>query len=101
MSVETTKARRSGTIGAYKELHGQAPTELLERVRVQNHTKAAVRRALADGPATPPEVARATGISARDAFWTLIALRKYGVVVEDGGDGNYVRYALTGEDPRA
>jgi hypothetical protein len=101
MTAEITAERRTGSIAAYKERHGQAPADLLERVRVQNHVKAAVRRALADGPATPPAVAAAAGIETREAFWTLIALRKYGAVVEDGEDGDYVRYALTRKDPRA
>jgi gamma-glutamylcysteine synthetase len=96
-----TTARKQGTMAIYKELHGQASAELLERVRVQNHVKAAVRRVLADAPLTPPQVAEAAGISARDALWTLIALRKYGVVVEDGDEGDYPRYALTRKDPRA
>ncbi|HZD79656.1 MAG TPA: hypothetical protein VE646_06415 [Actinomycetota bacterium] len=92
---------KPGTIGAYKKLHGQASAELLERVRVQNHVKAAVRRSLVDGPKTPPEVAETAELSAREALWTLIALRKYGVVEEVGQDGDYVRYALSGKDPRA
>jgi hypothetical protein len=94
-------AKKPGTIAAYKELHGQASAELLERVREQNHVKAAVRRALAEGPMTPPEVARATELTPREALWMLIALRKYGVVEEDGQDGDYVRYALSGKDPRS
>jgi hypothetical protein len=93
--------RKSRTIAAYKERYGQAPADLLERVRELNHVKAAVRRALADGPRTPPEVAAAAQVTPREAFWTLIALRKYGVVVEDGQDGDYVRYALSGKDPRS
>jgi predicted HTH transcriptional regulator len=92
---------KPGSIAAYKERHGQAPAELLERVREQNHRKAAVKRALAEGPMTPPQIASTVEISAREALWTLIALRKYGVVVEDGQDGDYVRYALSGKDPRA
>ena len=92
---------KPGTIAAYKLRHGQASAELLERVRVQNHVKATVRRALAAGPLTPPEVAAAVEISPREALWMLIALRKYGVVVEDGQEGDYVRYALSGKDPRA
>lgn len=105
MSAETatseTAPKKVGTIPAYKERHGQASAELLERVRVQNHVKAAVRRALAAGPMTPREVATAAEISPREALWTLTALRKYGVVAEDGEEGDYVRYALTREDPRA
>ncbi|MGZ8599270.1 MAG: hypothetical protein ACXWX6_03570 [Actinomycetota bacterium] len=93
--------KKPGTVAAYKQQHGQAPADLLERVRDQNHLKASVRRALADGGMTPPQLAAAIEIPARDALWTLIALRKYGVVVEDGLDGDYVRYALSGKDPRA
>jgi hypothetical protein len=90
-----------GSIAAFKERHGQAPADLLERVREQNHRKAAVKRALAAGPMTPPEIAAAVEISPREALWMVIALRKYGVVVEGGQDGDYVRYALSGKDPRA
>ena len=97
----TEPKKKPGTIAAYKQRHGQAPPDLLERVRVQNHVKAAVRRALAEGPLTPPEVAAAAEISPREALWTLIAMRKYGVVAEDGQEGDYVRYALSGKDPRA
>jgi hypothetical protein len=93
--------KKPGTIAAYKQRHGQASAELLERVRDQNHLKASVRRALAGGALTPPQLAEAAGIPAREALWMLIALRKYGVVVEDGQDGDYVRYTLSGKDPRA
>ncbi len=93
--------KHAGTIALYKEGHGPASAELLERVRAQNHVKAAVRRALAAGSLTPPQVAEAAGITPREALWTLTALRKYGLVAEDGEDGAYVRYALTREDPRA
>jgi hypothetical protein len=93
--------KHTGTIAAYKQRHGQAPAELLERVREQNHVKGAIRRALAGGPLTPPEVAEAVGVTPRRALWTLTAMRKYGAVVEDGQDGDYPRYALSRKDPRA
>lgn len=101
MSARPVERRGSGTIAAYKARGGTAPTELLDRVRARNHVKGAVRRVLADGPATPPQVAEAADISPREAFWTLMALRRYGAVVEDGEVDGYVRYALSGKDPRA
>jgi hypothetical protein len=88
-------------MAAYKTRGGAASAELIERVRARNHAKAAVRRALAHGPATPPQVAEAAGLPRRDAFWILMALRRYGVVVDDGEEDGYVRYALSGKDPRA
>ena len=100
MTTESKARGKTGTIAAYKELHGQASAELLERVRVQNHVKAAIRRALAGGPLTVPELAQAARVAPREALWTVIALKRYGVVAEDGQEGDYVRYVLTREDPR-
>jgi hypothetical protein len=82
-----------------KERRGPLPKELLDRVRAQNQAKAAIRRALAGGPLTPPEVAAAAGITPRDALWLLTAMRKYGQVVEAGQDGDYPRYGLAPVDP--
>ena len=88
-------------------LHGIASTDnmlmsripmraeiVLEYVKTTNKRKAAVKKALKDGPMTVPEVAAATGFEARDVLWTLTAMRKYGQAVEGGVDGDYPRYAL-------
>lgn len=77
-----------------KERRGPLPKELLDRVRAQNAAKSAIRKALANGPLTPPEVAAAAGITPREAIWLLTAMRKYGAVVEQGQDGDYPRFAL-------
>ena len=84
-----------------KERRGPLPKELLDRVRAQNAAKSAIRKALAVGPLTPPEVAAAAGIAPREAIWLLTAMRKYGQVVEEGQDGDYPRFALApNETPR-
>jgi hypothetical protein len=84
-----------------KDRRGPLPKELLERVRTQNAAKSAIRRALANGPLTPPEVAEAAGISPSDAIWLLTAMRKYGQVVEEGQAGDYPRFGLAPvESPR-
>ena len=82
-----------------KERRGPLPKELLDRVRAQNAAKAAIRKALAGGPLTPPEVADAAGITPGDAIWLLTAMRKYGQVVEEGQDGDYPRFGLAPVDP--
>ena len=81
-------------LDVFKERQGPASEELLEYVKATNKRKAAVKKALKDGPMTVPEVAEATGFEARDVLWTLTAMRKYGQAVEDGVDGDYPRYAL-------
>ena len=47
-----------------------------------------------------PEIAEATGFSARSILWTITAMRKYGSVVEDSTDGSFPRYSLAAKDPR-
>ncbi len=84
-----------------KERRGGAPKTLLDAVREQNAAKAAIRRALAAGPLTVPEVAAAAGLSTRETLWMLTAMRKYGAVVEDTQAGSYMRYALATREARA
>ncbi len=78
----------------FKQRQGPASDELLGRVKDQNKRKVAIKKALKDGPMTVPEVAQATGFSAADVLWSLTAMRKYGLAVEEGVDGDYPKYAL-------
>jgi predicted transcriptional regulator len=84
-----------------KERRGPVSEDLLESVRRNNAAKTAIKRALAGGPLTVPEIAAATGLPTRTVLWTVTAMRKYGAVVEDSTDGSYVRYALATKDPRS
>ena len=86
---------------ALKESRGGAPQALLDAVRDNNAAKAAIKRALADGPLTVPAVAAATGLTPRQVLWTLTAMRKYGTAAEDSTAGSYVRYALSPKEPRS
>jgi len=87
-------APRVTALQILKDRRGPLPKELLDRVRAQNAAKSAIRKALAGGPLTPPQVAQAAGISPREAIWLLTAMRKYGQVVEDGQEGDYPRFGL-------
>ena len=83
-----------------KERRGPVSPALLESVRQNNAAKSAIKKALAAGPLTVPELAAASEIPTRTILWTVTAMRKYGTVVEDSTDGSYVRYALAAKDPR-
>ena len=54
----------------------------------------AVESALRSGPATVPQLARATGLPAHDVLWHLAGMRKYGTAQETAQDGDYPRYEL-------
>jgi len=77
---------------------GPVPPELTARLREYNKIKAAIRKALADGPKTPPQIAEAAGLPVAQVFWPLMSLRKYGKVHEAGQEGSYRLYALSGDD---
>jgi predicted transcriptional regulator len=83
-----------------KERRGPVSPELLESVRQNNSARAAIKKALAAGPLTVPEIAESACISPRTILWTVTAMRKYGSIVEDSTDGSYPRYALVAKDPR-
>jgi len=78
----------------FKERKGPATAELLASVKGFNKRKAAIKKALKDGPMTVPELAQATELDPADVLWTITAMRKYGFAVEDGVDGDYPKYAL-------
>ena len=50
--------------------------------------------ALRTGPKTVPEIAREVGIPSKDAMWCVMALRRYGQVVEGAQRGDYFEYCL-------
>lgn len=83
-----------------KERRGPVSTALLDSIRLNNAARTAIKRTLAAGPLTVPEIAQAAGLSTRTTLWTITAMRKYGAVVEDSTDGSYVRYALAAKEPR-
>jgi predicted transcriptional regulator len=97
----TTEAKPRSKMLELKERRGPVSEQLLESVKKNNAAKAAIKRALADGPHTVPEMAEAAGLSTTTILWTVTAMRKYGSVVEDSTDGSYVRYALVAKEPRA
>lgn len=68
--------------------------EASARVRQDAKALKSVRARLAEGAATPPEVAKATGLAEDRALWLMATLRKFGEIVEAEKEGSHYRYAL-------
>jgi hypothetical protein len=64
------------------ERHGGIAPELRERFKRQRKQEKAIRAALAEGPKTVAELAEATEMNREETLWLLMALKKYGEVVE-------------------
>jgi predicted transcriptional regulator len=67
---------------------------LKEYVKGLNKIRRDIIAALKGGPKTVPELARATGLEPKAALWHVMAMRRYGMVVEGERRGDYFEYVL-------
>jgi predicted ArsR family transcriptional regulator len=78
------------------ERHGGASPELKERLKQQRAAHKEILRALRDGPRTVAQVADATALPKHEVLWHLMALKKYGEVVEAEEQEDCYTYARSG-----
>ena len=74
--------------------HGGMSKPLRDYLTERQRVKKAIKAALADGPRSVPDIARACEIAPPQAMWHVMAMRRYGEVVEEGERDYYVLYAL-------
>ncbi len=82
------------TVRILAERLGGASDETRERLKRQRVQEKALRAALADGPRTVVEIAAAIHVDPREALWLVMALKKYGEIVEGEQRGDAYAYAL-------
>ncbi len=95
--MSTSKEQRTALKATLKKLRAERGTAVdaaVERNKLRQAARKQVRTALAEGPATVPSLAAATGLATRDVLWHVAAMRKYGDLVESGMDGDYCTYSL-------
>jgi hypothetical protein len=98
--MSTSKEQREALKATLKKLRaerGAAVDEATERNKARQAVRKKVRVALAGGPATVPALAAASGLATQDVLWHVVAMRKYGAVVEVGIDGDYCTYELVSD----
>jgi hypothetical protein len=89
-----TGGRAPSALSALRESRGGVSAEMKARLKEQQDVRKRLRRALAGGPRTVPEIASAAGLDPALALWHLMAMRRYGEVAEAGERDRYVLYAL-------
>jgi len=77
---------------------GGVSKDLQASVKEQGRIRKLLRGALAGGPRTVPELGAQCELPPATVLWHLMAMRRYGEVVEAGEAGDYVRYALKGSE---
>ncbi len=76
--------------------HGGMSKELRDYFTERQRVKKGVKAALADGPRSVPEIARACGIEPPRAMWHVMAMRRYGEITDGPERDGYVLYRLKG-----
>jgi predicted RNA binding protein with dsRBD fold (UPF0201 family) len=77
-----------------RERRGGMSDELKEYFKEQQRIRKALREALKGGAKSVPEIAAACSLDKQATLWHLMAMRRYGEVVEASEQNNYPLYAL-------
>ena len=95
--MNIAKESRADTLKHLREQHqaGFKATQAL--LKELSAIRKEIRQAMQERPKTVPELAEAIHLPASQVLWQMAAMKKYGLVVETGLDGNYYRYALAEE----
>ena len=66
-------------------------------IKDQNQIIKSIKALIKTEGKTVPEIANASQISTSRALWYIMALKKYGLIVEGAKDGDYFKYQLAGQ----
>ena len=94
--VSKAAAKPKRPLEILRERRGGMSKELKEYFNAQQRVKKAIRAALAAGPKTVPEIAGQSGTPASDILWHVMAMRRYGEIVDGPEQDGYVLYRLKG-----
>jgi predicted Rossmann fold nucleotide-binding protein DprA/Smf involved in DNA uptake len=76
----------------FRERKGGMTAERKKQQKDQRVTEKAIHAALEDGPHTIPEIAKRAKLPSERAVWYVMALKRYGRIVEVDRKGDYYRY---------
>jgi len=80
-----------------RERQGGISKELKEYFNNQQRVRKALKAALQAGPKTVPQIASESGIASEEVLWHLMAMRRYGDVMDGPEQDAYVLYQLKGD----
>ena len=89
-----TRKPDKGSITAFREKRGGMSDDLKAYVKNQNRLRKAIVTSLKAGNCTVPEIASRHDLKTADVMWTLMAMKRYGKVVEAEQKGDYFTYRL-------
>jgi len=98
MSESEVRNKKKKSIQILKERQGGVSDKLRNLIREQTKTMRALKETIKDSGKTVPEISRLTGISSHEVLWHLMAMKKYGMVIEGEEQDSYHQYTLKEEE---
>ena len=90
------KAKPKRAIDLLRERRGGIPPDLKESFNDQQRIRKALRESLKAGPRTVPQLATDTRLASSVVLWHLMAMRRYGEVLDGPEQDGYLLYRLKG-----
>jgi hypothetical protein len=87
-------AKEKTPLSLLRERRGGMSDELKEYYKVQQQTRKGLRAALREGPKSVPELAALLNLEKSTTLWHVVAMRRYGEVVETAERNGYPLYSL-------
>jgi biotin operon repressor len=87
-------AKEKTPLSLLRERRGGMSDELKEYFKVQQQTRKVLREALREGPKSVPELAALLKLEKSTTLWHVMAMRRYGEVVEAAERNGYPLYNL-------
>lgn len=97
MSDKEDKKARTQMLKQLREKYEASVEETRELLKSQQNVRREIQKVIAEEPKTVPQTAEETGLPATDVLWHLMAMKKYGLVVEGDMQGDYFTYQLAKE----
>lgn len=97
MTNPKDRKQQTAQLKQVREAHPETVESTQSHLKEQQAIRKTLRQALKDGPLTVPELAAAVEMPSDVVLWHVTAMKKYGLVVEAGFDGEYYQYDLAKE----
>jgi predicted transcriptional regulator len=94
---EKQSPSRAEVLKALRQKHADTVEETREALKNQQQVRRMINEQLKDEAKTVPATAEAIGLPASEVLWHVMAMKKYGLIVETGLDGEYYTYQVAKE----
>jgi predicted transcriptional regulator len=94
------QAKQKKPIQLLRERYGGVSEELKMKTRTQTSIIKKIKESIENVSKTIPEIAQITNIPSHEVLWYLMAMKKYGIVIEGDEQEGYYQYTLKVEEKK-